>query len=419
MMKNAAHIRTVPFTKSQIVALTAKFPTPVYIYDEAGIEESAKSLIDAFSWNKGFKEYFAVKATPNPSVLKILKRLGCGADASTLAELHLAEQAGLKKSEIVFTSNDTPIKDMQEALRRNVIVNLDDITDIAFIEKYARIPNTIGLRYNPGAARSGGNAIIGKPTEAKYGLTKKQLLEAYAILKKKGVTHFGLHTMVISNELKPTYFVETAQMMFELIVEIYQKLGIRIEFVNLGGGIGIPYMPGEKDVDLNAISVRVKKLYETIIVKNNLHPLKIFMECGRLVTGPHGYLVSKVIHMKDTYRTYVGLDASMANLMRPGMYGAYHHISVLGKEKRPTTYTYDVVGSLCENNDKFAIQRKLPKIAIDDILVIYDAGAHGHAMGFTYNGKMRSAEFLLTKKGTFKMIRRAETLKDHFATLEF
>lgn len=418
-MKSFRPVKTVPFTKQQILNLAKKYPTPFYIYDEEGIRNSARALNDAFSWNKGFKEYFAVKATPNPAILKILKKEGCGADCSSLSELLLAEQSGITGENIMFTSNDTPPAEFREALRLGAILNLDDITDIPFLLKHAHIPQLISLRYNPGPLRKGGNAIIGRPEEAKYGHTIKQLFEAYSILQKKGVKRFGLHTMVVSNELNKSFFVETARMVFTLVHEIHQKLGITIEFVNLGGGIGIPYKPGQKPVNLKALGIDVKKSHKDLITGKGLAPVKIFMECGRLITGNHGYLVAKVLHLKETYRKYAGLDACMANLMRPALYGAYHHITVLGKERKPHTIKYDVVGSLCENNDKFAVQRKLPKISIDDILVIHDAGAHGHAMGFNYNGKLRSAEFLLNKKGTFKLIRRAETINDYFATLVF
>lgn len=411
-------MKELPFDKSSIEKITKQFPTPFYVYDEQGIREGARKLLQAFSWAKGFREYFAVKATPNPHILTILKEERLGTDCSSLPELLLAEKVGITGEEIMFTSNDTPAIEFQTARRLGAIINLDDITHIPFLEEHAGIPDLICFRYNPGPLRQG-NAIIGKPEEAKYGLTKPQLLEAYQLMRNKGVQRFGLHTMVISNELNPGYFIETANMLFDLVVEIHQQYGIRVEFINLGGGIGIPYKPGQKPVDLQKISNGIKTSYAEQIAAAGLDPLRITMECGRLITGPHGYLVSSVLHLKDIYRKYVGLDSSMANLMRPSMYGAYHHITVLGKEHNPLEETYDVTGSLCENNDKFAIQRALPKIDVGDLVVIHDAGAHGHSMGFNYNGKLRSAEFLMQQNGSFKMIRRAETVDDHFATLSF
>jgi len=410
--------KNLPFSSEQMEKLAKEHPTPFYIYDEEGIREAARGLNNAFSWVEGFKEYFAAKATPNPHILAILKEEGLGADCSSLAELLLAEKAGITGENIMFTSNDTPAVEFQEARRLGAIINLDDITHIPFLEESAGIPEVVSIRYNPGSLREG-NAIIGKPEEAKYGFTREQVLRGYGMLKGRGVKRFGLHTMVISNELNPDYFIETAKMLFDLATEIQRKLGIKMEFINMGGGVGIPYKPEEKPVDLNQISQGIKTLYQNEIAGSRLHPLRITMECGRLITGPHGYLVSRVLHLKDTYRKYMGLDASMANLMRPGMYGSYHHITVLGKEDTTERETYDVTGSLCENNDKFAIERQLPKVEIGDLVVIQDAGAHGHSMGFNYNGKLRSAEFLMQLSGAFKMIRRAETIDDHFATLKF
>ena len=411
--------KNIPFTKEKIEEIIKQYPTPIYIYDEKAIKENVRKLIKAFSWAPNFKEYFAVKATPNPSILKTLKAEGVGADCSSIAELILAEKAGLKGQEIFFSSNDTHYLEFQKALELGAVINLDDITHIDYLEKNAKIPETISLRYNPGPLRSGGNKIIGKPEEAKYGLTHKQLFEAYKILKDKGVKHFGLHTMIVSNELDPDYLIQTAEMIFDLVVEIYNTLNIKIEFINLGGGVGIPYYPDNKAIDYDYWSKGVKEVYEQKIKANSLDPLNIFLECGRVITGPYGYLISTVLHKKDTYKNYIGLDACMANLMRPGMYGAYHHITVLGKEKAPAKYKYDVTGSLCENNDKFAIDRMLPKIDIGDIVVIHDTGAHGHAMGFNYNGKLRSAELLLKEDCSIKLIRRAETLEDYFASLDF
>ena len=411
-------LKTLPFNLAKITEITKDFPTPFYIYDEKSIRENARGLIKAFSWAPEFKEYFAVKATPTPAILKILKEEGFGADCSSHPELLLSERVGIKGEDIMFTSNDTPIKDMKKAKELGAILNLDDITHIDFVEKEVGLPEILSFRYNPGPLREG-NTIIGNPEEAKYGLTKIQLLDAYKIAKEKGVKRFGLHTMIASNELNPDYFVETAKMLFSLVVEIHEEHGIKIEFINMGGGIGIPYKPEEKAVDLEKVSNGVKKAYEEQIVAKDLGPLKIMMENGRTITGPYGYLVSRVIHEKNTYRNYVGLDANMANLMRPGMYGAYHHITVLGKESAPATQVYDVVGSLCENNDKFAVQRNLPEIEKGDLVVIHDAGAHGHSMGFNYNGKLRSAELLLKTDGGVEMIRRAETEEDYFQTLNF
>jgi diaminopimelate decarboxylase len=410
--------KSLPFSKTQIEAIIAKHPTPFHIYDEKAIRDNARQLNAAFAWVPGFKEYFAVKATPNPGILQILKEEGFGADCSSLTELMLAERTGIRGENIMFTSNDTPAAEFQKAAALGAIINLDDISHIAFLEEAAGIPELICFRYNPGPLKKG-NAIIGTPEDAKYGLTKPQLFEAYRIMKAKGVRRFGLHTMVASNELDPQYFIETAKLLFELVVEISQTVGISFEFINLGGGIGIPYRPEQHPVDLNTVSQGVRQLYETMIVANGLAPLRIFMENGRMVTGPFGYLVATVLHKKAIYKNYVGLDACMANLMRPGIYGSYHHLTVLGKETAPADHVYDVTGSLCENNDKFAIDRLLPQIDRGDLIVIHDTGAHGHAMGFNYNGKLRSAELLLKPEGTVKLIRRAETPDDYFATLNF
>lgn len=406
--------KIIPFTTAQVKKIIKRFPTPFHIYDESGIRKNAQNLLTTFSWNTGFKEYFALKALPNPYILQLLKDEGFGVDCSSLPELLLAEKVGFKGEEIMFTSNDTPYEEFVKAKELGAIINLDDISHIEYLEKHAGLPELLSFRYNPGPLREG-NAIIGKPEEAKYGLTKDQLLSAYKIAQHKGVKRFGLHSMVASNELNPQFFIDTAEMLFNLVADVKKTLGIFIEFVNLGGGIGIPYRLEQKTVDLDVVSTGIKKLYK----EKKLYPLKIFMENGRMITGPYGYLVSTVLHEKHTYKDYVGLDACMANLMRPGMYGAYHYISVLGKEKNKRTYIYDVTGSLCENNDKFAIDRKLPKIAIGDILVIHDTGAHGYAMGFNYNGKLRSAELLIHINGRVEEIRRAETITDYFATLNF
>ncbi|MGL5512597.1 MAG: diaminopimelate decarboxylase family protein [Sporomusa sp.] len=408
-----------PLTKEQLVEVIKQYPTPFHIYNEQAIRENVRNLIKAFDWAPEFKEYFAVKATPNPYILQILREEGLGADCSSLPELILAEKAGMCGEEIILTSNDTPAIEFKKARELGAIINLDDISHIDYLDKHAGIPDTISFRYNPGPLRDGGNSIIGNPEESKYGLTRKQILDAYRIMKTRGVKRFGIHTMVISNELDASYFIETANMMFDLIDEIYRTLDIKVEFVNFGGGIGIPYRPEQEPVNLTTVSQGIKKAYETKIVAKGLAPLKIAMECGRMITGPYGYLVSTVLHKKEIYKNYVGLDACMANLMRPALYGAYHHITVLGKEDWPHGYIYDVTGSLCENNDKFAVNRKLPMIEIGDVLVIHDTGAHGHAMGFNYNGKLRSAELLLKPDGSIAVIRRAESIEDYFATLDF
>ncbi len=410
--------KKVPFTKQEIVSIMKKFPTPFHIYDEHAMRANAKHFLRAFGILPGFKEYFAVKATPNPFLMKILKEEHFGADCSSYPELLLAEKIGLRGEEIMFSSNDTPAYEFIKARELGAIINLDDISHIPFLEKVAGLPDVICFRYNPGPMRSG-NVIIGNPKEAKYGFTREQLFTGYELCKKKGVTRFGLHTMVVSNELHTEEFIKTAEMIFELAVEIKEKLGISLEFVNLGGGIGIPYKPEQHAVSYEEVAAGIHKKYDEIIQKNNLHPLKIYLECGRAITGPYGYLVTSAIHLKQIYKEYVGCDACMANLMRPALYGAYHHITVLGKEHAPLDHTYDVTGSLCENNDKFAIDRRLPQIDAGDILVIHDAGAHGHAMGFQYNGKLRSAELLLRPDKTVTQIRRAETPDDYFATLDF
>jgi diaminopimelate decarboxylase len=411
--------KILPFTKEQIETIIEEYGSPFHIYDELAIRENARKLTEAFSWTPGFKEYFAVKATPNPYILKVLREEGFGADCSSLAELVLAEKAGITGEEIMFSSNDTPAYEYKKAKELGAIINLDDISHIDYLEKYVGIPKLVSFRYNPGRLRDGGNAIIGKPHDAKYGLTKEQLFEAYKIISEKGTERFGIHTMIISNELDPKYFIETASMMFKLVVEIYQKLGIKIEFVNLGGGIGIPYRPEQEPVNLKTVSEGIKDVYNKIIAANGLGPLKIAIESGRMILGPYGYLVTTALHKKEIYKNYIGLDACMANLMRPALYEAYHHITVMGKEDWPCEYLYDVTGGLCENNDKFAVDRALPRIDTGDILVIHDTGAHGHAMGFNYNGKLRSAELLLRPDGSVKLIRRAETLEDLFATLDF
>lgn len=411
--------KTLPFTRAQLEEISSRYPTPFHLYDEQAIRENARRLNAAFGWAPGFKEYFAVKATPNPHVLRLLHEEGLGVDCSSLTELITAERAGLTGEEIMFSSNDTPADEFQKARSLGAVINLDDLGHLDFLERCAGIPGLISFRYNPGPLRTDGNAIIGNPVEAKYGLTREQLFAAYPLAQAKGARRFGLHTMVVSNELNPASFVATAQMMFDLAVEIHRRLGLRLEFLNLGGGIGIPYRPEQAPVDLLALGREIRAAYEEKIVANGLHPLKLALECGRLVTGPYGYLVSRVLHLKDTYKRYVGLDACMADLMRPGMYGAYHHVTVAGKEDWPSDQVYDVTGSLCENNDKFAIDRPLPRVDVGDLVVIHDTGAHGHSMGFNYNGKLRSAELLLRPDGAVVQIRRAETVDDYFRTIDF
>ena len=409
--------KQLPFTKTKIEEIIKTYPTPFHIYDEKAIRDNAEDMKHAFSTVTGFKEFFAVKALPNPYILKILAEHGFGADCSSLPELLLAEKAGIVGENIMFSSNDTPSEEFVKAKELGAIINLDDISHIDVLEKTAGLPDIVCFRYNPGPLK-GGNSIIGKPEDAKYGFTREQLFEGYEILKKKGVKRFGLHTMVASNELNTDYFVETARILFEVIVEIVQKVGIQFEFVNLGGGIGIPYRPDQERVSFDAVAAGVKKAYEDTILKAGLQPPNVYFECGRVITGPYGYLVTEVRHLKHIYKEYVGTDACMANLMRPGIYGAYHHITVLGKENSPLTDKYDVTGSLCENNDKFAVDRMLPEIEKGDLLVIHDTGAHGFAMGFNYNGKLRSAELLLRPDGRVAKIRRAETIDDYFATLD-
>lgn len=408
--------KVIPFSLDEISEIIKDYPTPFHIYDELGTRHTAKKLNESFIWVQGFKNYFAVKALPNPAILEILKQEGMGVDCSSIAELVLAEKCGFSGEQIMFTSNDTPETEFKKAYELGAIINLDDITHIDSLRhSIGKLPELLCFRFNPGSERTG-NAIIGNPSEAKYGLTRTQIFEAYKLAKQGGVKRFGIHTMVASNELYPEYFVETARMMFDIATELASQ-GINLEFINLGGGFGIPYQPDQNELDVAGLSKSIQELYQDKFADAKVEP-KLFLECGRYVTGPHGYLVSTVLHTKSTYREYVGLDANMANLMRPGMYGAYHHISVLGSEVKPSVHVYDVTGGLCENNDKFAIQRKLPEIKIGDILVIHDTGAHGHAMGFNYNGMLRSAELLLTKDRKTKLIRRAETLDDYFATLQ-
>lgn len=409
-----------PLNNEQLKALVKKYPTPFYLYDEKAIRENMREFTKAFSIFPSFREFYAVKACPNPYILKILAAEGCGADCSSLPELMLSKMSGIEGKKVMFTSNETPAEEYQYAFKEGNIINLDDITHIEYLKKAlgGKLPETMCCRYNPGPAKHGCNSIIGKPEEAKYGMTREQILEAYKIMKTEGVKHFGLHTMVASNELNPDFFADTAKLVFELAAEIKEKDDVRIEFTDLGGGLGIPYRPGQKKVDYNEIAQKIRKLYDEIIVPAGLDPLEICWECGRPITGPYGWLVSTAIHEKHIYREYIALDSCMADLMRPGMYGAYHEVSVSGKENAPKDHVYDVVGSLCENCDKFAIQRPLPEINIGDLVIIHDAGAHGRAMGFNYNGKLRAGEILMREDGSFVQIRRRETVDDLFATLD-
>ena len=426
-------MRKLPFDRKKLEEIAAKYPTPFHIYDAKAIRENARRLKKAFSWNKGFREYFAVKATPNPELMKLLKEFDFGSDCSSLAELVLAERVGNTGDRIMFTSNDTPAEEFVKAWDLGANINFDDVAHWPFfldaLRAAGRIPSSpspgsaspfaeriFSCRYNPGPLK-GGNAIIGKPAEAKYGFTRDQLFEGYAAMRDAGVRRFGIHAMVASNELDPDYIVDTARMLFELAGEIHSRLGIDFEFINIGGGIGIPYRPDQRPMDLEAVGRGIERAYAEQVSGAGLGAVKLFMECGRCVTGPYGYLVSRVLHIKNTYRLYAGLDACMSNLMRPALYGAYHEIVVPSKENATETSVYDVTGSLCENNDKFAIQRMLPVLERGDLVVICDAGAHGHAMGFQYNGKLRSAELLLEEDGSVRLIRRAETLDDYFATL--
>ncbi len=409
-----------PFvTLEQVKEMTKQYPTPFHLYDEKGIRENARKLYKAFSWNKGFKEYFAVKATPNPFLMKILQEEGCGADCSSMTELMLSEAIGITGSNIMFSSNVTPKEEYKKAYELGALINLDDYTHIDFLDKLTGIPETIFCRYNPGGVFGMGTDIMDTPGEAKYGFTKKQLLDGLVRLRDMGAKHFGIHSFLASNTVSNDYYPELARILFELAVEIKEKTGICLEYINLSGGIGVPYYPDQKANDIMIIGEGVRQKFEEILVPAGLGNISLFTELGRFMLAPYGCLVTQAIHEKHTYREYIGLDACAVNLMRPAMYGAYHHITVLGKENEPCDHCYDVTGSLCENNDKFAIERMLPKIDMGDYIVIHDTGAHGHSMGYNYNGKLRSAEILLKEDGTTQMIRRAETPKDYFATFDF
>ena len=408
-----------PFvTKEQLDEMIKTYPTPFHLYDEKGIRENAKKLKQAFAWNKGFKEYFAVKATPNPTILKILKEEGCGTDCSSLTELMMSDRLGFTGDEIMFSSNDTPAEEFVLARKLDATINLDDFTHIDFLKETAGIPKKISCRFNPGGVFQLGTDIMDNPGDAKYGMTKEQIIEAYKKLKELGVETFGMHSFLASNTVTNEYYPTLAKILFEVAVEIKEKTGISLSFINLSGGIGVPYTPDKEPNDILKIGAGVKRVYDEVLVPAGLGDVAIFTELGRFMLAPYGHLVTKAIHEKHIHKEYIGVDACAVNLMRPAMYGAYHHITVMGKENEPCDHVYDVTGSLCENNDKFAIDRKLPKIDMGDILVIHDTGAHGFAMGYNYNGKLKSAEILLKEDGTTKLIRRAETPEDYFATLE-
>ncbi len=407
-------------TLEQLKEIDKTYPTPYHLYDEKGIRENAKRLYDAFSWNKGFKEYFAVKATPNPFIINILKECGCGVDCSSLTELMMAEKLGFRDDGIMFSSNDTPAEEFVLAKKLGAQINLDDFTHIDFMNEVADgLPETMCLRFNPGGEFKISTTIMDNPGDAKYGLTKEQLIEGYKKLKELGVKKFGLHAFLASNTVTNEYYPTLAKIMFETAVEVKEKTGVEISFINLSGGVGIPYRPDQEPNDIKVIGEGVRKVFEEVLVPAGLGDVAIYTELGRFMLGPYGCLVTKAIHEKHIHKEYIGLDACAVNLMRPAMYGAYHHITVMGKENEPCDHKYDITGSLCENNDKFAVDRMLPKIDIGDFIVIHDTGAHGFAMGYNYNGKLKSAELLLQEDGSVKMIRRAETPADYFATFDF
>ena len=407
-----------PFvTKEQLDEIVKKYPTPFHLYDEKGIRENAEAVKEAFAWNPGFREYFAVKATPNPFILNILKEYDCGCDCSSLTELMLADSQGFDGQHIMFSSNDTPAEEFAFADELGAIINLDDVSNLDDLERLQIVPERICFRYNPGPELTRGNAIIGTPEEAKYGMTYDQLMTCVDWAKKKGISYIGIHTMVISAELELPGLLGTISMMCDLANDIRDKKGITVDFIDFGGGIGIPYLPEQEAVDIEGLGEGARKLFEEKMA--GFEKTRICFECGRAITGPYGFLVTKAIHYKNIYRNYIGVDACMADLMRPGMYGAYHHITVLGKADAPKDHVYDVVGSLCENCDKFAIQRKLPEIDMGDLIVIHDTGAHGHSMGYNYNGRLRHQEIMVYEDGSVQQIRRNETLFDLFATLDF
>lgn len=410
-----------PFvTKEQLDEIMKKYPTPFHLYDEKGIRKNMQALKEAFAWNPGYKEYFAVKATPNPFLIDILREYGCGCDCSSYTELLLSDAMGVKGEDIMFSSNDTPREEYELAHKLGAIINLDDITHIDFLEEtIGEIPETISCRYNPGGLFKISNDIMDNPGDAKFGMTTEQLFEAFKILKSKGAKEFGIHAFLASNTVTNEYYPMLAKVLFEVAVKLQKEVGIHIKFINLSGGIGIPYTPDQEPNDIRAIGEGVREVYNEVLVPAGMGDVALYTELGRFMLGPYGCLVTKAIHEKHTHKEYIGVDACAVNLMRPAMYGAYHHITVLGKENEPCTETYDVVGSLCENNDKFAIDRKLPKIEMGDYLYIHDTGAHGFAMGYNYNGRLKSAELLLKENGEVELIRRAETPKDYFATFDF
>lgn len=410
-----------PFaTREKLEEIAKEYPTPFHLYDEKGIRENARALKEAFSWNPGFKEYFAVKATPNPFILKILQDMGCGTDCSSETELMLSKACGFTGHDIMFSSNDTPPEEFKMADELGAIINLDDFTHIACVEKVLdTFPETMCCRFNPGGLFRISNDIMDNPGDSKYGMTEEQLTEAFRILKDKGVKHFGIHAFLASNTVTNEYYPLLAKILFELAVRVKNAAGVHIAFINLSGGIGIPYRPDQEPNDIRVIGDGVRKVYEEVLVPAGMGDVAIFTELGRFMLGPYGALVTRAIHEKHTYKEYIGVDACAVNLMRPAMYGAYHHITVMGKENAPCDHKYDVTGSLCENNDKFAVDRMLPEIQMGDLLFIHDTGAHGFSMGYNYNGKLRSAELLLQEDGSVRMIRRAETPKDYFATFDF
>lgn len=410
-----------PFvTLEKLKEITKEYPTPFHLYDEKGIRENAKALKEAFAWNKGYKEYFAVKATPNPYLIQILQEYGCGCDCSSLTELMMAKALGCKGDDIMFSSNATPANEYEYARKIGAIINLDDITHIDFLEKVTgSIPKKISCRYNPGGLFKISNDIMDNPGDAKYGMTTEQIFEAFKILKSKGAQEFGIHAFLASNTVTNDYYPTLAKVLFEVAVKLKEETGAKITFINLSGGIGIPYRPDQTANDIRVIGEGVRKVYEEVLVPAGMGDVALYTELGRFMMGPYGALVTTAIHEKHTYKEYIGCDACAVNLMRPAMYGSYHHITVMGKEDAPCDHKYDVTGSLCENNDKFAIDRMLPKIDMGDLLVIHDTGAHGFAMGYNYNGKLWSAEVLLKEDGSYEMIRRPETPKDYFATLDF
>ncbi|MEN6417630.1 MAG: diaminopimelate decarboxylase, partial [Clostridiaceae bacterium] len=410
-------MRALPFSKEELEAIVQKYPTPFHIYDEAGIRKNVLRLQEAFAWNNGFREYFAVKALPNPAIMTLLHSIGCGMDCSSMTELLLSSAVGITGTDIMFSSNDTPAEEFNLAREMEVLINLDDITHIPFLAENGGIPKVISCRFNPGGEFMLGNTIMGNPGEAKYGFTRAQLSEGFRLLKNAGAERFGLHAFLASNTTDDDYYPALARKLFKTAVELYEETGAVVTMINLSGGIGIPYRPYEKETDIRYVGEEVQREYERIVKPSGLE-ISIFTELGRYITGPFGYLVTRAIHKKETYKKYIGVDACACNLMRPAMYGAYHHITVMGKEDQPLTNVYDVVGALCENNDKFAIDRPLPKTEPGDLLVIHDTGAHGFSMGYNYNGKLRSAEVLLKSDGSTELIRRAETPSDYFSTLD-